>query len=300
MARLPISLVFFVATLAGFAVQMAPSLGIHLTYRASAPAWSVYLVNIGMAALLAEFLLRRLSPLWLAIPALYFGGYYALYAYEAATLRPAESAASVPFDPETQALVIPADAWNTLRLQEFHRVPMLYTTHPADPEGLVKAQRLARREDCAALGLEGQLTARLRVDLAAVEGAKPVPDLYCHVATLEVPRGPLVLLERHSETSAARDITHWRLRLPDGSVHELAHGMTRMLKPFPQPMLGCVLNSSVPEWSCGASFGRDTRSFGDPVDSRSVASALGLQPVTQAGPALTDRETLQRVVAELR
>ena len=81
----PWSLWFFVATAVVFLLQRFPPSGIILMF-ALAMVWSVALINLGFIGIGVEVLAGRVGRGWLILPALYFGGYYAAYAMNQATL----------------------------------------------------------------------------------------------------------------------------------------------------------------------------------------------------------------------
>jgi hypothetical protein len=266
---------WFILTAIVFALQLFPLTGVFLMIVA-APFWSVITVNLGFASLIPEVLFRRISPAWLLLPALWFGGYAgAVYLSEArvaaldAEVRTANSVVRVTFDAAQQSLVIrPTDhvlsnAASTL--VSSYRLPAAHTLQRDGGRWRHRASRLMVDPHCHAI------RADRRYMVAGVH-AQPIYDGnaerhprrasgICIVTMPEEPVLPTVLVEgkqeKHADFFTPYELT--RLTISDASGNVLGQavsGSANPLSQFPMPVIGCALNSGAPSWDCMATFWR--------------------------------------------
>ena len=308
----PWSLWFLVATAILFLLQRFPLTGIFLMFML-AMFWSVVLVNLGFIGIGVEALLGRVSRAWLILPALYFGGYYAVYAMEQATLaalrlRYAQENAgkTLPFDQALQDLVIVSGKG------DFHPSPFelvrrfgvkrvfagngrVHFMGNSDACALLRGNDIFRSAGVYAFGFhtDGEL------------GSRRLVKGFCSIYAPAQPDRPVVRV--HSD-----EVTHSRLLLPvrtqelkirneaTGQAVEVRAGTAAPLKPFPMPVMGCGLNSGAPSWDCSAGFMRNRVSILEPgkgwADGAGlIAQVLGLAKTQDFAAVATGPETLQEI-----
>jgi hypothetical protein len=300
--RIPLSLVFFLLTVCGYAMQIPPEIGFYLMMLA-APLWSVLLVNLGFLGIGLEVWVGRVSRLWLVLPILWFGGYTGLSVRDHLALAAirsemaaANEGAAVPFDPAAMSLVVVGgqsslDNIGAWLVQNYH-IPVVYERLPASAGGQTRAYRLASREECqrvreANLGAAG-ITVMGFHDYGGGR-ARFVSD-FCTLQMPEAPPHPTVEITS-SEISAIErglDVTRQRIaiRMPNGPSRELVSGAATLLPWFPRPVIGCWLGQS--RWQCGALFRRSgfvplaPRRAGGRSAGLLIVDALGLRPMSPA------------------
>lgn len=78
---MPASALLLIATAAVYLLQFIPAAGPFI-YLFGGPLWSILTVNLAMILMAREAWTKRISPAFLLVPILYFGGYYAIFTIE--------------------------------------------------------------------------------------------------------------------------------------------------------------------------------------------------------------------------
>lgn len=265
----PWSIWFFVITLAVYLLQRFPLTGIFLMVVGAA-YWSVLLINLGMLGIIWESLTLRVSLAWLAIPALYFGGYYAAYFHDRASLAlvQAETARfnagkSLPFDGAARDLVVRSgDArWPTIfpsTLVERYDVARAY-------DGDKRVYTIGTSKVCTLINSDRAfLSAGIQGYMLSVpqgEGRRRPTD-FCRVMMPGQPEKPVfeLLLHRRKKRVGLLETDVGEFNATDtvtGKTATVRSGIATPFKPFPMPAMGCFLNSGAPSWDCFHGFLRD-------------------------------------------
>lgn len=247
---IPYSLAFF-ALLAGTTLlQLVPLVNILMLVTAS--MWPTVLGNAGLIGIALEATLGRLARAWLIVPALAYGGYYAIVIpehYAAARLqddRAADAAAvRLSFDPARTALIVGGTVRSDMLLRNYG-LPVVYATDSDGPERFRSARYLGK-DICAAVA------ARLPDDtpwtqlqwldadgkaLSVTEGAAG-----CILEMPEAapePRLEAIMLPGPSEVA---EVDNARLDVavtaPDGTRARLRGGIVRPLPWVPAAIIWC-------------------------------------------------------------
>ncbi len=249
-----------------------------------APFWSVVTINAGFIGMAAEACSGRVSPFWIIAPLAYFAGYSVAVvlnhqAVDAAVREMAQrqARADLPFPAAGAALVVDAPSAGPLigmtqSLVRDYSIPVVYErAGRATPFSHI-AYRLGAAQTCLTIRqtpsyLALGYSADLRGDLC----------VYAAPEDPELPRYDLTLgAAPPSGAWSAHLLTPVRISDPSGRSVELLRGEAERLPWFPQPVLGCVLDSGAPAWRCDAGFMRETRPLEDRRPEQLVAGALGL------------------------
>ena len=291
----PWSTWFFIVTLVVYLLQRFPLTGVFLMIVAAA-LWSVLLINLGMLGIIVEVVTGRVSPLWLALPALYFGGYYAAFASDQVMLTKVRQDAvrfnankSLPFDPAQQDLLVETRTdgigITPSEFVERFNVPRAYGS-----DGRVWL--VATKDVCTLVNSDhGFMTAGIQARMMTRQGKarfRTVSTGYCLVMMPGKPDKPVVRItqERENTKRGLLPIVMTALAAQDtasGQSASVRTGIASPLKRFPMWMMGCALDSGTPAWRCFHGFMRDSStqilpdmprySSGTPV----VAKLLGLR-----------------------
>lgn len=317
---MPFSLLFFAVAALWVGLQAVPVLGIILLFIL-APLWSIAFINAGFIGIGAEAITGRVSLYWLALPAVWFGGYllFAINDYQALRALRSEIASSnasirIPFDPAKQALVFKGDQAQT-DLIDNYAIPIVYGENPNFQGFSHLSYRMIDNDACTAIR-DGTVARRAGIDVFGFHdpsgnaiGDSVFEQRFCNLQQPEDPALPVVLVEtKETEATAGPlpvTLTTTMVTLPDGKTYAIKGGVASTLFWFPMPVIGCW------QWersNCGAEFWR--KSF-VPLVSKpfryapdpSLAKALGLMPVkaedrvaVDAGATMQMVETKRQVV----
>ncbi|WP_346906992.1 hypothetical protein [uncultured Roseibium sp.] len=267
----PISLFFFVAAGAVYLLQLFPGTGIFLMF-AGAMLWSVALINLGMIGTALEAIVRAKMLWWLSLPIVFYGVYWTNFAVEHQQLAgltrsfdTANASVATGFNPESQELVFnnEKDAAWIVRNYDIARV---YIVDAKTVTGY-RSFRLVDKSVCTRVSDNGgalrdaDITIQfLPADLPSRRFAK-----IDHLCLLSMPETPLKEPVRVSKTRNQKKeegllptVQHQiSIEFPDGRLFEILGGTAAPLTFFPQPILGCGLNSSKPAWECIQAFRRE-------------------------------------------
>lgn len=78
---MPASALLLIATAAVYLLQFIPAAGPFI-YLFGGPLWSILTVNLAMILMAREAWTKRISPAFMLVPILYFGGYYVIFTIE--------------------------------------------------------------------------------------------------------------------------------------------------------------------------------------------------------------------------
>lgn len=322
----PISLWFFVITVAVYLLQRFPLTGVFLMIVA-APFWSILLVNLGMFGLVWEGVTGRVSLLWLLIPALYFGIYYLAYFNDQKALKFVteeivrfNDGKSLRFDTDRQDLVFgdPKDGRGVRAANFTERFGL---ARVFDSHGRVYLVGTA--ESCELLR-DKPVFRSAGIQHYAITRRGPSTwnrksTGFCTIMMAGQPDKPVVRI-----TESAKDIKNGRLPVTqrdftatdesNGALATVRTARASPLKVFPMPVMGCGLDSGTPSWDCFHGFLRDAvdlppgmpqYSGGTPL----LASMLGLKATEDLaahaiGPErfkpMADRADAELAAKELR
>lgn len=265
----PVSLWFFLITAVVYLLQRFPLTGVFLMIVGAA-FWSILLINMGMLGLIVEALTGRANPLWLIVPALYFGGYYWAYLADrnALNLVTAEAARfnagkSLPFDPVRQDLAF-GDPKDGMGLSPSQFVERYGLERAFGGDGRV--YRVGTDETCALLRKKPVFqSAGIFANYITREGKRPYQRVGTGFCTIQMPGQPdrpiVRITERQQEAKRGRMPYIQR----DFSARDESDGATaavrtyaaQPLKLIPMPVMGCALNSGAASWDCFHGFMRD-------------------------------------------
>ena len=292
----PWSTWFFVITVVVYLLQRFPLTGVFLMIVGAA-LWSVVLINLGMIGIVVEAVTGRFTPLWLAIPLLYFGGYYAAYASDRAMLAKVgqetarfNAGKSLPFDPAQQDLLIDT------RTDGLGLTPSDFVERYGVPRAFGSDGRVwlvATKDVCTLVNSDhGFMTAGIQARMMTRPGKRRYSTVgtgYCLVMMPGKPDKPVVRLTQKEDetrrgTLPVRITTMTAQDTVSSRTVVVRSGIASPLKRLPMWMMGCALDSGTPAWRCWHGFMRDSftqllpglprYSSGVPV----VAKVLGLQP----------------------
>jgi len=291
MKKFPFSLLFFVATAVIFALQAIPVTGIFLMF-AGAFFWSIALVNLGFLGLTFEAGVGRVSRWWLVLPALWFGGYALLYGTERIIRQELSDeivahneTLDIPFDPSAESLVF-LDERDLTWLVAHYDVPVAYYQAKRAVGAKHIATRRIGQSACKEIRSDETFEAAgIRVHWPYGR-SRGQPLDFCILKLPEDPDLPVLEVSSQDAEDAIFTLpvnrTDATITVPDGNQYLVKDGSSRLLTFFPQPVLGCALDSSRPSWPCFAGFRRERgRSLRKNVNEgelwgAAVPSALGM------------------------
>jgi hypothetical protein len=303
--NMPWSLSWFALTGVIFLLQLIPFTGIFLMLVA-APLWSIATINLGFLSIGVEVLTRRISPLWLALPVIWFGGYAAVAhvsnqqaAGLDAEIRAANAGQRMTFVASSQALVFDTSLYGLSgaagEIVRAYRVPVAYQTSTDKRNPVHRASRIALDPLCQDIRSDRSYQAAgINVSWFHAPGGVGSRSLVkgmCSVNAPEDPTLPVVLVQgtekKHKERLVPHTLARVSITAPGGGSAQLVAGVAEPLRRLlPMPYMGCGLNSGAPSWDCFAGFwrkrvvlGGDAR-YSATIDV--IADALGLERVFAA------------------
>ena len=320
LSRIPFSLLAFPLVAILYALQTIPLIGVFMMLF-GAPLLTGMLINAGMIGLLLEVSLRQFGDAgarpflaWVIIPIVYFG-VYSIYAYSdhrvLQSLRAEYDAANtkvlVPFDEEKQSLVLAGtEQGYASALTQDYGLSVAYTEND-NLTGRNLATFLADRDICSEVGGDQLMQAAFIHTFGFHDrdriGHRRLVSDFCSVRMPATPLKPAVTA---STTETATSVNGLPVRLvktvvtmPDGREFILRGGMASPYPWFPNPILGCTLDSGAPSWDCVHGFSRDgftsivssATKYGG--DTRVLAEALGLKPTGPQGRKSVNREVVK-------
>lgn len=305
---MPYSLIFFAITGIVFILQLIPFTGIFLMFLGAA-FWSVFTINAGFVSLAVEAFLGRVSRFWVAAPIAWFGGYLAFAAMNhiafndlAAEIERHNAGRSMPFSSETAALVIASNSDNlssaASTLVRSYDLPVAYVANPNFKTASHLAYRIGAGETCTRIRADTGFGSAGIHAFGFHESGKLVKDM----CQFQAPEDPKISVVTVTATTEKR-VDWWFPNIVDsiqitaasGQAVELKSGYAAPVKWFPQPLLGCFLNSGAASWDCFASFSREKMqglgsegAYGGST-IHVIAEALQLKP----SPATQRRKTIE-------
>jgi len=314
-AGVPASLMYLVAALVVVALQVFPIPGIFLMI-AGGPLWAGVLITIAMAGTIWEVATGQVSPVWLALPGLYFGLYYCVAGWERITAAriTAEIAAynagkQIAFDPKRHDLLLVKGKgdWHTgpSALLADYALPRVFEGGRVHFIGTPEACTLARSEAGRESGLSSSFNRfRKRAD---------VPEAMREGGIISAPGEP----ERPVLSVTGDSSSRWERLVPlqvtdvtlldaeSGANCQLRTARACLLAAFPFPIIGFALNSGAPKWQGFAGWKRQRArplaagAVPDASDGREmIARALGLAPGTDLAARAVGAEAVAALIAE--
>lgn len=305
---MPYSLIFFVATGIIFLLQFIPLTGIYLMFLGAA-FWSVFTINAGFVALGVEAFAGRVSRFWVAAPIAWFGGYFALAALNhmavndlAKEFERFNAGKSIPFSGKMTALVIDSKSSNLSSAAgifvQAYDVPVVYAATPNFKTAAHLAHRIGSAETCTLIRTKPEFGASGVHTSGFKEGTKFVDGL-CKYYAPEDPSLPALIITAVTEKNDGwwlpNTVDNIRITAASGQTIELKSGYAAPIEWFPEPMLGCFLNSGNASWDCFANFSREKMrglgaegAYGGST-IQIIAQALQLKP----SPATERRKTIE-------
>lgn len=235
--------------------------------------WPILLINLGFTGIAFEVFIKRVHWIWLVLPLLWFGGYFAFALKDhlivsalQGELKQHNTLIRIPFDPGLDALVMDnnKDASNLI---SDYRLPVVFTKLANSDANDFNAVRLADQSVCNVLRhnsffqkagiFTGSLGSRPK------NGSYPTIDnRLCVIWLPEKPTGNVINVHRSSsdQTFQKLDIKRSSLivRTPENGHYEILFGEAKPLVWWPKPLLFCALNSGGPSWECVSGFDRDS------------------------------------------
>lgn len=232
--------------------------------------WSVLLINAGMIGIIVESLTGRASPLWLAIPLLYFGGYYAAYFYDQSTLAGVQKETtrfnegkSLPYSGAVRDLVVTSQGDNGVALTastlvEQYNVPRAF-------DGETRLYTIGTPAVCTSINSDHAfMSAGIQGYMLALrgEGWRKKSTGFCRVMMPGQPDKPVMTLvsQHRKERRGLLNLALVDFVATDSATEASATvrgGSAGPMKHFPMPVMGCALNSGAPSWECFHGFMRD-------------------------------------------
>lgn len=289
----PVSIWFFIATLVVYLLQRFPLTGIFLMI-VLAMFWSVFLVNAGMIGIAFEVVTGRVNPVWLAIPALYFGGYYAAYFHDQSTLAKVQAdtvrfnaGKSLKFDGATYDLVVTSSGNDGPSVTPSDLVERFDVARAYD--GDTRVYTIGTSEVCTLINSDRAfLSAGIQGYMISHRDKhwRRKSTGFCRVMMPGKPEKPVfeLISERRKERTGLLETNFSEFTAIDTMTRKTAavrSGFAGPLKRFPMPVMGCALNSGAPSWECFHGFLRDRVQLIGGLDKYSsgaeiVAKMLGL------------------------
>lgn len=287
----------FLATLVVYLLQLYPPTGLFLMLVGAA-LWLVVFVNLGFV-LLAWDVLTGQVPRWvMGAPLLWFGGYAiaaGLSHWQAhrflAGIDDANRGRAVAWNVARDDVLIMGDGLNAQPLIEQHGLTRVYTRRRVGRDGLKsRVTELTRYCPRPAVqhGNDGATVVYLQalVQKPGRNSRWRAASNVCIMTADASPQGPAVTVTVSPPAAATGWLvpTHVQpvtIRTPNGRVYRFRSGDARPLAWWPQPILGCGLNSGSPRWECFTGF---NRSGADENGARSaqavMVAALNLPTLT--------------------
>lgn len=310
-AGAPASLMYLVAALVVVALQVFPIPGIFLMI-AGGPLWAGVLITIAMVGTIWEVATGQASPVWLALPGLYFGAYYCVAGWEriaAARITAAIAAYNagkhLAFDPKRQDLLLVKGKgdWHigASSLLTYHALPRVFEGGRVTFIGTPEACKLARSDAALQSGLSSFFNSfGKRTD---------VPEAMREGGIISAPGEP----ERPVVSVTSGSTNRWERLVPlvvtdftlldeqTGGECRLRTARASLLAAFPFPIIGFALNSGAPKWQGFAGWKRQRARelAAGAIDGREIiAGALGLAPSVDLAARAVGAEAVAAMIAQ--
>ena len=288
--QFPKSIWIFAAIAALLAVELIPIFGWMVSAMLSAFIIP-WVINIAFLAVGLETFAKNQSKAWLALPILWFGGYFVYMVFDntrTTNLRELYNAenknASMLFDPSKNSLVL-EHYWSSQVLVSQFNLPVSYQQ---ESNGDIFAFRVGSATLCKALGPNMS-----RITYAIKNRVSDTNNRYegqCVVALREEPKLPTIVVDRMKKSfqnfSSPND---WamEIRFPKGLHKSLHIGQAEFLPWIPQFTVFCGFGCSAKFMRNGGTplivqSGRDTSKpigYLDGYEESVLANALALAEV---------------------
>lgn len=310
-ADAPASLMYLVAALVVVALQVFPIPGIFLMI-AGGPLWAGVLITIAMVGTVWEVATGQVSPVWLALPGLYFGAYYCVAGWEriaaariAAAIAAFNAGEQLAFDPARQDLLLVKGKgdWHIgpSALLTDYALPRVFEGERVHFIGTPEACKLARSEAARQSGLSSFFnTFAKRTD---------VPEAMREGGIISAPGEP----ERPVLRVTSDCTNRWERLVPlqvtdftlldeqSGGECQLRTARASLLAAFPFPIIGFALNSGAPKWQGFAGWKRKRAqplATGATDGREMIARALGLAPGANLAARAVGAEAVAALISQ--
>jgi hypothetical protein len=256
--------------------------------------WSVLTINAGFISIVIETFTRGLSRVWLALPALWFGGYAALAMMSHAALRELDSEFSdfnigvyADYNSDKDSLVIGQGMHSASDILLRYDVPVVFQD-AGNKTGDMRSHRLGGATICKRLqepdfrsggiftsGFHETSASRNRLvtGMCVYTAEEPPSEPAVRVTAVEDLVSNFLLPHRWTTISIEQGT---------GTPRTLNVGYAHPLQWWPAFAIGCGLNSGQASWNCGAGFMRRSVPVGASNTPNAandvVARALRLTP----------------------
>jgi hypothetical protein len=267
---LPISLMLFLATAIAFLLQMVPYTGVFLMF-VLAPYWSIILVNGGFIALAIEAATRKVPMLLIIFPIVWFGGYLAV-AYESQAeferlgheIAAGNAGQVLAFSSAQGDIVV--DGTNSSELAglaasliQSYDIPVAYEINGNFKDATHLAYRLANTSVCKHIK-DGSSYARNGVFASWFHENNVLVKDICQVRRPSDPKLRQFIVSSKISKSESfllpHSIVEIQIHQQFGDTINLRSGFGTPLGWWPRPVIGCYLDSGIPNWKCAAGFHR--------------------------------------------
>ena len=260
-----------------FLLQLFPYTGVFLMMLA-APFWSVLLINLGFV-LMARDSWRRTQSKWLLVfPVIWFGGYFCVAAashWQAYRFNVAIASANedklISFDPAKRDILIEPDRKDSSNGSALTPDTMI------ESFGLSRAYQVTDASQNKIQGYSlngmpcpGQMGAgvsgntvwqKLHDGGYGTGSRMTFAQNLCLFISTTRPDKPIIRIRPQPQTESAGLANYVSqnvaITTPDNRTVVLRSGWAIPLSWFPQPVMGCWLNSGAPAWQCDAAFIRE-------------------------------------------
>lgn len=282
-----------------FLLQLTPAVGILLMLFGGS-IWTGMLIAIALAVLAVEAIIRRVPRWLLIVPISAVAAYYGVMAYEWQRLStvPAElglrqASTQLQFDPVRHA--IGQFALDPNYLLAAYEIEWVYDND------FTSRRAIGKTRSCELLSYSGSKKNAPGAPLGI--RVRDLNQVFCFTIEndVQIPVGGRIVVDsrysRPIHEGAQVSMETLTVSLDDNAVGSIATVTAGVLKPLPQFLVGCGLNSARPSWECGAGFMRDDievwprfgsrRNYLMHNDTRQrqtdeIATLLGLTPRTPA------------------
>lgn len=273
----------FVSTAVIFIIQVFPPIGIILNlFRA--PYWSVITLNLGFILIIKACLGGGLPRFMLAVPFIWFVGYYILAGYSSWTVSALDyeikqeiNAAGAAFAPLSADVIIISEA-PLSRLSLDYNLKQFYRPPRKNCRSTIKTE--VNTNWCDRKGDVQNGCTIMAQPWTSITGKQ-----LCWEQKIAEPLQPAVTITDEGVTADSfwyrGEIRRLSFLTTSGEKFEVTAGRVASLSWFPSPIIGCSLVDQPSSWTCFFRWGHgDLRELGTEAAGQSevdvVATVLGL------------------------
>jgi hypothetical protein len=253
----------FLCLIVFLALEYFPLTGLYLMFLGGA-IFAGLLVHLFLASLFVEALMARIPRVFILVPLIAYGAYYAAYFREGWQVSqlsqqlPATNPGKIyDFDPAADSLVMS----EAQQFVETHDVPVVYEPNKNFPEAYL-SERLITRTQCKGIKKDTQN----RVTTFGVHFNDVFQQQICLLRFPERPTNKAVKVtlvgdpQIWARRAGIRQQTT-EISVYDKTIGSFTRGFIWRLPAFPYLLIGCGLVDQPPSWSCIAEFNRHLRTI---------------------------------------